>query len=164
MIDPDRPLVGLGLVTEAAQGTPLASYGAITGALGDITALRPGLYRTAPGHALPHRAYVIISFLIIIEAVGMKGVRFIAGTVFQMETIVFDEPLNAGFVHETVVLFRAVSGVGDDPFWETTVTARERAKEWYEGQRVGWVRKEGEVCDELVLGGYLQVVAGHDKI
>lgn len=46
----------------------------------------------------------------------MKGVRFIAGTVFQMETIVFDEPLNAGFVHETVVLFRAVSGVGDDPF------------------------------------------------
>ena len=23
---------------------------------------------------------------------------------------------------------------------------------------------EGEVCDELVLGGYLQVVAGHDKI
>lgn len=43
MIDPDRPLVGLGLVTEAAQGTPLASYGAITGALGDITALRPGL-------------------------------------------------------------------------------------------------------------------------
>ena len=27
----------------------------------------------------------------------MKGVRFIAGTVFQMETIVFDEPLNAGF-------------------------------------------------------------------
>lgn len=116
MIDPDRPLVGLGLVTEAAQGTPLASYGAITGALGDITALRPGLYRTGPGHALPHRAYVIISFLIIIEAVGMKGVRFIAGTVFQMETIVFDEPLNAGFVHETVVLFRAVSGVGDDPF------------------------------------------------
>ena len=29
-----------------------------------------------------------------------------------------------------------------------------------EGQRVGRVRKEGEVCDELVLGGYLQVVAG----
>ena len=74
----------------------------------------------------------------------MKGVRFIAGTVFQMETIVFDEPLNAGFVHETVVLFRAVSGVGDDPFWKTTVTARERAKEWYEGQRVGRVRKEAK--------------------
>ena len=74
----------------------------------------------------------------------MKGVRFIAGTVFQMETIVFDEPLNAGFVHETVVFFRAVSGVGDDPFGETTVTARERAKEWYEGQRVGWVRKEAK--------------------
>ena len=77
----------------------------------------------------------------------MKGVRFIAGTVFQMETIVFDGPLNAGFVHETVVLFRAVSGVGDDPFWETTVTARERAKEWKVSVSVGFGKRAKSVMN-----------------
>src|SRR5699024_11314553 len=57
VIDPDRPLVGLGLVTEAAQGTPLASYGAITGAqIGRASCRESAWVRVGGGGTLLRRA------------------------------------------------------------------------------------------------------------
>ena len=90
----------------------------------------------------------------------MERVGFVAGALFEVETVVFDIGLYAGLVHETVVLFGAISGVGDGDRWQMCVTVKKRVEERYERECIRRIGEQCKVGDELVLGGDLQVVAG----
>lgn len=111
-------------------------------------------------HVLAHRTDVIVLVGVVVEAIVMEGIGLVARTMFKVEAVVFDVGLHSGLVHEAVVLFRAIAGVGDGDRGQVLVTAKERAKERYQREGIGGIGKQGEVGDELVLGGDLKVVAG----
>ncbi len=81
----------------------------------------------------------------------MKRVGFVARALFDVETVVFDVSLHAGLVHEAVVFFRAIAGVGDCDRGQMSVTVEEGVEEWYQRQRVGGDSGKGEVGYELVF-------------
>lgn len=87
--------------------------GLIAGIVTSITTCSLCVPCSDAGHVLPHRADIIIFFRIIVEAVVMERIGLVSGTLLNMEAVIFDVGLHAGFVHETVVFFRAVSGVCD---------------------------------------------------
>lgn len=111
-------------------------------------------------HVLPHRADVIVLVGVVMEVVVMKRVGFVARALFDVETVVFDVSLHAGLVHEAVVFFRAIAGVGDCDQGQMSVTVEEGVEERYQRQRVGGIREQGEVGYELVFGRDLKVVSG----
>ena len=94
------------------------------------------------------------------EVVVMERVGFVARALFEVETVVLDISLHSGLVHEAVVLFRTIAGVGDCDRGQMAVTAEERVEERYEGECVGGIGEQREVGDELIFGRDLKVVAG----
>ncbi len=111
-------------------------------------------------HVLPHRADVIVLVGVVMEVVVMKRVGFVARALFDVETVVFDVSLHAGLVHEAVVFFRAIAGVGDCDRGQMSVAVEEGVEERYQRQSVGGIGEQGEVGDELVFGRDLKVVSG----
>ena len=111
------------------------------------------------GHVLPHRAYVIVLGGVVVEVVVMEWIRFVARTLFQMEAVVLDVSLHAGLVHEAVVLFRAIAGVGDGDRGQMSVAVKEGVEERYQCQCVGGIGEQGKVGDELVFGRDLKIVS-----
>jgi hypothetical protein len=57
-------------------------------------------------------------------------------------------------------LSRAVARVGDTGMEKTAITFGKCLQEWNVCQRIGRIRIEGEVGDELVFRAYLKVVSG----
>lgn len=62
---------------------------------------------------LSHRADIVVFGCVVVEVVVMERIGFVAGTLFDVEAVVFDVGLHAGLVYEAVVLFRTIAGVGD---------------------------------------------------
>lgn len=62
---------------------------------------------------LSHRADVIIFGNVVVEVVVMESVGLITRPLFNVETVVFDVGVHACLVHESVVFFGAIAGVGN---------------------------------------------------
>ena len=75
-----------------------------------------------------------------------------------MEPVVLDKGLDIVLVHKAVVLFRAVSCIGDGCGREFAVTPGEGLQERNEGKGVRGIGEQAEVRDVLILCPYLQIV------
>ena len=109
---------------------------------------------------LPYRTHIIIIFSIIIKGLRTKRIRLIVHTLLPVEPVVFDKGFNSGFLHEAVVFFRTIPGIGDTCLWKFAVTVKEGFEERDHCQRVTWSLEQFEVKDELVLRPDLQVISG----
>lgn len=108
----DAP-VRLCLVAPATEWASIAVLRSIACACGEVSACGLSLGRPGAFHVLPHGTDVIVFLLVVIQAVLMERIRCVARTLFQMEAVVLDIGLHAGFLHEAVVLFRAIPRVGN---------------------------------------------------
>ena len=108
---------------------------------------------------LAHRADIVVFGCVVVEVAVMERIGFVARTLFDVEAVVFDVGLHAGLVHEAVVLFGAIAGVGDGDRWQMSVSAEKRVEERYERECVGGIVEEGEVGDELIFGRDLQIIS-----
>ena len=158
VVDFDNP-VPLGLEAASPERAARAAPGLVAGAFGGIPALRSGAHGADTLHVLPHRADVVVAFGIVIQGLRAERVGLVALALLDVEPVVFDIGGDAGLLHETVVLLRAVAGIGDDRARQPVVTAGKRAEGGYQGERVAGVLEQAEVKDELVFRPYLQVVA-----
>ena len=77
---------------------------------------------------------------------------------FAVEPIVFHIGGNAGFIHEPVVLFRTVAGIGNRLARQFMVTFGKRVEERDHGQCIPGGLKQAEVKNELILRSYLKVI------
>ena len=109
---------------------------------------------------LSHGADVVVFFCVVVEVVVMERIGLVTWTLLYMEAVVLDVGLHAGLVHEAVVFLGAISRVGNRHRGEMPVTAEEGVEKRYERESVGRIGVQGEVGDELVLGGELQIVSG----
>jgi len=95
----------------ASQRTSLAVPSLIAGTLSNISARRSSLFGSYAVHVLPHGTNIIVLIGIIVKALRLKRVGSITGTLLFMEEVVFDKGFYRVLFHETVVLFRTVTGV-----------------------------------------------------
>ena len=82
-------------------------------------------------HVLPHRTDIVVFGCVVVEVVVMERIGAVAGMLFEVETVVFDESLHACLVHEAVVLFRTIPGVGHGDRGKMFVTVKEGVEERY---------------------------------
>lgn len=61
------------------------------------------------------------------EVVVVERIGFISRTLFYVETVVFDVSIHAALVHEAVVFFRAIAGVGDHDRGQMPVSVKGRS-------------------------------------
>ncbi len=113
VVDLDCSSVSFGFVAQAPQWALLTVLRAVACAFAPVTAcgLRTG--GADASHVLSHRADIVVFGCVVVEVVVMERIGFVAGTLFDVEAVVFDVGLHAGLVHEAVVLFRTIAGVGD---------------------------------------------------
>ena len=76
-----------------------------------------------------------------------------------METVVFDKCFKAMFRHKTVIFLRAVSGICRFCRRVQAIPFIEGLNKRNVGQSVCRIREKGKVCNELVFGSNLQVIA-----
>ena len=107
----DAP-VRLCLVVPATEWASIAVLRSIACVCGEVSACGLSLGRPGAFHVLPHGT-VIVFLLVVIQAVLMERIRCVARTLFQMEAVVLDIGLHAVFLHEVVVLFRAIPRAGN---------------------------------------------------
>ena len=100
---------------------------------------------------LAHRAYVIVSVGIVIKSLHGEWIRLIVHPLFAVEPVVFHIGFDSGFLHEAVVLLRAVSRVRDSDLGQSAVTVVERFVERYHRQWIAGSLEEPEVKYKLVL-------------
>ena len=125
MVYLDCTSVAFGFIAQAPQRAAFAILCAVTCVFAAIAACGLGVGSSDARHVLAHRADVIVFISIVMEVVVMEGIGFVARALFDMETVVLDISLHAGIVHEAVVLFRAVAGVGHCGLRQMPVTVEE---------------------------------------
>ena len=110
-------------------------------------------------HVLAHGAYeVVVRFVVVkilYEERGLTAFPF----VLRMEHVVLDIRGDAIAEHVLVVLFAAVAGVGAHLTVLFPVPGLERVKEGDESPLVCRSPEDVVIGDELVLGGYLDIVS-----
>ncbi len=74
----------------------------------------------------------------------MERIGFVARTLFEVEAVVFDVSLHAALVHEAVVLFRAIAGVGNCDRGQMSVTVEEGVEERYQCQSIGGIWEQAK--------------------
>ena len=159
VVDLDYPSVAPCLVAQAPQRTAVAVPCAVACRFASVAAGGFGVRGSDARHMLPHRTDTVVLVGIVEEVFGSERIRLVVRTLLKVEAVVLDVGVNPGFVHEAVVLFGAVAGVGDHRPRHTPVTVLERVEERDEREGVGRIGEQGEVGDELVFGRDLQVVA-----
>jgi hypothetical protein len=87
VIDFYDPPVGRGLVASAAQWTSAAVLRSVFCDLGDISAIRPAVFRAYTLHVLSHGADVVVFLPVVIHPLLGEGVGLVSGTVFKVEEI-----------------------------------------------------------------------------
>ena len=110
-------------------------------------------------HVLPHRAYIIVLFGIVEEAVLMKWTWCIVHTLLLVEHVVFDVGLDTVLLHKAVVFLRTVAGVSNLSACQMSIACSKGAHEWNVCQSVCGIGEQGVVEDELVLSAYLQILS-----
>ena len=103
-----------GSVALAPQRASFAVLCSVPGTLASVAAGGFGMGGADAGHVLAHRADVIVLLGVIMETVVVERIGLVARTLFEVEAVVFDVWLHTGLVHETVVFFRAVTGIGNN--------------------------------------------------
>ena len=125
MVDLDGTSVVFGFVAETSQRAAFAVLCAVTCVFAAVAACGLGVGSSDARHVLAHRADVIVFISIVMEVVVMERVGFVARALFEVETVVLNVSLHAGIVHEAVVFFRAVAGVGHCGLRQMPVTVEE---------------------------------------
>ena len=110
-------------------------------------------------HVLPHRAYIIVLFGIVEEAVLMKWTWSIVHTLLLVEHVVFDVGLDTVLLHKAVVFLRTVARVSNLSTCQMSIACSKGAHEWNVCQSVCGIGEQGVVENELILGAYLQIVS-----
>ena len=152
VVDFNNTPVTFGFVALASQRAAFAVLCAVSVAFASVAAGGLGMGGADAGHMLAHRTDVIVLLGVIMETVVVERIGPVARTLFEMEAVVLDVRLHTGLIHETVVFFRAVTGIGNNHRGQTVVALEEGVEEGNQGQRVGGVGKQGEIGDELVFG------------
>ena len=106
------PSVSFGFVTQAPQWTAVAVLCAVTGVFTAVTACGLEAGSTDACHMLAHRADIVIFGGVVMEVVVIERVGLVTRVLLEVEAVVFDVSLHAGFDHKAVVLFGAIAIVG----------------------------------------------------
>ncbi len=111
-------------------------------------------------HMLPHRTDIVVAGRIVVEIPDKERVVLSATLVLCVEHVVLHVRRDSRSVHERVVLLTTISGVRTDLLTLTAVSVTERCNIRDESTLIGGPPEDTVVGYELVLGGYLDVVAG----
>lgn len=108
---------------------------------------------------LPHKAYIVVLIRIVIHVLSKERIVLIFSALLSMEHVVLDIRNYSVVDHMCIVLFASVSGVRAHLITLLSISVTERRQERYERALVSRSPVDAIVGDELVLGGYLDVVS-----
>ena len=139
MVYLDCTSVAFGFIAQAPQRAAFAILCAVTCVFAAVAACGLGVGSSDARHVLAHGTYIIVLGGVVIKIVVMERIGLVARALFEVETVVLDVSLHAGIVHEAVVFFRAVAGIGHCGLRQMSVTAEELVEERYERESVGGI-------------------------
>ena len=108
-----------------SERTSFTSHGPVTHALGNIPAFRSGMSYTDTFHMLSHGTHIIILLFVIMETLLSERVCHIPWPLLLVEKVILHIGFHSVFFHKAVVLFRAITRIGNLFRREMSVTVHE---------------------------------------
>ena len=154
-LDGSRPLA---LVASPPHRASVAACGTVDADRGEIAEIRHPRLVADMLQALSHRADVEVELAVVEQVLHPEDVVAVLALLLGVEHVVLDEGIDAVAGQVLVVLLAAVARVGDHGAALPAILPLEGAEMGYQRPLVAGALEDAVVGDELVLGGYLDVV------